>query len=212
MLIFHIRLCAYLVITSVFSSAFAGSYEDFFIALRNDHAHVVADLLRRGFEPNSRDPNGQPGLTVAMQEGSLKAARVLLGAKEIDVNALNASGESALMMAALQGDEAGVRLLLERGAQVNQPGWSALHYAATGPQPRVVLLLLERGAEIDALSPNETTPLMMSAQYGSEESVKLLLAHGADPKRRNQLGLGVLDFAELSGRIPLVRFVEGLSR
>lgn len=212
MLIFHIRLCAYLVITSVFSSAFAGSYEDFFIALRNDHAHVVADLLRRGFEPNSRDPNGQPGLTVAMQEGSLKAARVLLGAKEIDVNALNASGESALMMAALQGDEAGVRLLLEHGAQVNQPGWSALHYAATGPQPRVVLLLLERGAEIDALSPNETTPLMMSAQYGSEESVKLLLAHGADPKRRNQLGLGVLDFAELSGRIPLVRFVEGLSR
>lgn len=212
MLRLHFKILQYLFVAAGISVANAGSYEDFFIAVRNDHAHVIAGLLTRGFDPNTRDPNGQTGLTLAMQEGALNTARVLLGAKDVDVNALNQSGESPLMMAALQGNEAGVQVLLDRGARINQPGWSPLHYAASASDPRVVRVLLERGAEIDALAPNGTTPLMMSAQYGSEDSVKLLLARGADPSRRNQLGLGVLDFAKLSGRIPLVKFLERLPR
>ena len=71
-------------------------------------------------------------------------------------------------------------------------------------------LLIERGAEIDAVSPNGTTPLMMAAQYGSEDSVKLLLEHGADAKRRNQRNLGAADFARLSGREALTQRLEAL--
>ena len=133
----YFRKLVYLVLAVVFSSAQAGSYEDFFIAIRNDNAGGVTDLLRRGFDPNSRDGKGQPGLTVAMQEQSLKAARVLLAQPGLDVDALNQAGESALMMAALKGNLAGLNLLLARGARISQPGWSAIHYAATGPEPQV---------------------------------------------------------------------------
>jgi len=201
------RLIYTTVIIASFSSN-AGSFEDFFIAIRNDNAGVVNGLLDRGFDPNTRDEKGQPGLTIAMQGRALNAARALLARPGIDVNALNEAGESALMMAALKGDLSGAQLLLERGAKVNQPGWSPLHYAATGREPKLVQLLLDRGAEIDAASPNGSTPLMMAAQYGSEDSVRLLLARGADAKRRNQLDLGVIDFARQAGRAALVQQLE----
>ena len=208
MMINYIRYTLYIVVLSVVFTASAGSFEDFFVAIKNDNPTVVADLLKRGFDPNTRDAKGQPGLTAAMQERSLKAARVLLEHPSVDVNALNAAGESALMLAALKGEVAGAELLLGRGATVSLPGWSPVHYAATGPEPQLVKLLLDRGADIDAVSPNGTTPLMMAAQYGSDESVKLLLQRGADRSKRNQRGLGAVDFARLSGREPVVRLLE----
>lgn len=206
------KYIVYLVVAVCFSSAQAGSYEDFFIAAKNDNAGIVGELLQRGFDPNSRDPKGQTALNIAMLEHSPRVAKLLLGQAGIDVNALNNAGESALMLAALKGDMAGALLLLDKGARVNQPGWSPLHYAATGPEPRLVRLLIERGAEVDAASPNGTTPLMMAAQYGSEDSVAVLLDHGADPDRRNQKDMRAVDFAKLSGREPLVKALQSRQR
>ena len=204
----YFKTLLYAVALAAFSPAEAGSYEDFFSAIRNDNASTLETLLARGFDPNTRDPKGQLGLTMALQEGSPKAARLLIGRPDADLNALNNAGESPLMMAALKGDLPGAQLLLERGAKVNQPGWSALHYAATGPEPKIVQLLLQRGAEIDTLSPNDTTPLMMAAQYGTEESVSLLLARGASASRANQKNMRAVDFARLSGRQPLIKMLE----
>ncbi len=200
----YFKNAVYLLVFMGVSVASAGSLEDFFIAVRNDNTGTLGRLFERGFDPNSRDEKGRTGLAVAVQERSPKATKLLLAQPGIEINALNAAGESALMMAAIKGDTESAVLLLDRGAQVNQPGWSPLHYAATGPEPRLVQLLLDRGAAVDALSPNETTPLMMAAQYGSEDSAVLLLGKGADPSRRNQQGLRALDFAKRSGREPLV--------
>jgi ankyrin repeat protein len=206
-----IKYFRYLLLCVVAVAGFstrAGSFDDFFSAIRNDNADVVNELLQRGFDPNTRDAKGQPGLMIAMREHSLKVARALLDRPGIEVNALNQAGESALMLAALKGDVAGVQLLLERGAKVNQAGWSALHYAAAGPEPKVVQWLIEHGADINAASPNGTTPLMMAAQYGTEASVDLLLSHGADLKRRNERNFDAVDFARLSGRAWLVKQLE----
>lgn len=210
MFINHFKKIVYLVVAIAFSPAHGGSYEDFFIAIKNDNVSNLAGLLERGFDPNTRDPKGQPGLTMALLENSPKTTKLLLDRPGVDIDALNNAGESPLMMAALKGNLAGAQRLLERGAKVNQTGWAALHYAAAGPEPKLVQLLMDRGADLDAASPNETTPLMMAAQYGSEESVGLLLARGADVKRKNQKGLGAVDFARLSGREPLVKKLEQL--
>jgi uncharacterized protein len=208
----HFKTLVYIIVIVASFSAGAGSFEDFFVAIKNDNAGTLNGLLDRGFDPNTADEKGQPGLTIAMQAGTLNAARALLARPAIDVNALNQAGESALMMAALKGNLAGAQLLLDRGAKVNQSGWSPLHYAATGPEPRVVQLLLDRGAEIDAGAPNGTTPLMMAAQYGAEESVTLLLARGADVKRRSQLDLSAVDFARKAGRLALAERLEQAAR
>lgn len=176
----------------------AGSFDDFFTAIRRDDGAAITALLRRGFDPNTRDVNGQIGLVLALQLGSLQAAQPLLAARNLDVQAKNRAGETALMMAALKGHAAAVQALLARDADVNQTGWTPLHYAASGPQAgqeAIIALLLEHHAYIDAASPNGTTPLMMAAQYGAAENVQRLLDEGADPSLKNQLGLTAVDFA-----------------
>ncbi len=211
MIIKYFKKILFSIAAIVVFSANAGSYEDFFVAIKNDNASNLASLLERGFDPNTRDPKGQTGLNIALLERSAKTTKLLLAHPGIDVNLLNNAGESPLMMAALKGDVSAAQMLLERGAKVNQPGWSALHYASTGPDTGLVKLLLDRGAELNAASPNGTTPLMMAAQYGSEDSVNLLLARGADVNRRNEKDLRAVDFARMSGREALVRKLESLT-
>ena len=176
----------------------AGAYEDFFVAILRDDDAAIAALLRRGFDPNTRDPKGQVGLTIALQNGSSKAFAALLASSQVNVEARNAQDESPLMMAALKGNLEAVKALLARDADVNKTGWAPLHYAASAGSRQhvaIIALLLENHAYIDATSPNGTTPLMMAAQYGSNEAVQLLLDEGADPTLKNQLGLTAADFA-----------------
>lgn len=208
----YFKFIFHLVLAIGSSFAEAGSYDDFFVAIIRDDASTVRSLLERGIDPNSRDPKGQPALSVAIRRESPRAFATLLARADVDVNALNSAGESALMLAAIAGDLMACQQLLERGAQVSQPGWAPIHYAASGPETRVVRLLLDHGAEIDAAASNGTTALMLAAQTGPETTVELLLARGADTRRRNLRGLQAIDFAEQAGRDWLVERLEKLPR
>lgn len=195
-----------------FSSAFAGSYDDLFVAVIRDDASGLRQLLRQGVDPNSRDSTGLPALSVAIKRESPRAFEVLLAHPAIDVDATNAAGETALMLAAIAGDFEASQQLVAKGAKVQFPGWSPIHYAASGPNTRLVQWLLERGAQIDAESPNGTTPLMLAAQHAPEATVELLLKRGADPRKRNRRGLQASDFAEMGGRDFLVERFQKLPR
>ena len=196
----YFKKAAYLFMATLISSANSGSYEEFFQAVGRDDGATVRSLLQRGLDPNSRSPEGQTGLHLALRDGSPQVAEALWASQALDVNALNANGESALMIAALRGNLAWAQRLIERGAKTHKEGWSPIHYAATGPEPKLVALLLDRGAPIDAASPNRSTPLMMAARYGAEASVDVLLARGANKALRNDLDLSAGDFARLGGR------------
>ncbi len=208
----YFRLCIYLVVVISFLSAHAGSYDDFFRAVRVDNAGTVNELLARGFDPNAPDEKGQVGLFLALQDGSPKVLAALLAHPGIKPDVPNASDETPLMMAALRGNVEGMQLLLARGAVVNRPGWTPLHYAATGPQARAVALLLDRGAEVDAPSPNRTTPLMMACRYGTDAAAELLLARGASLRLRNDRDMSAADFARSVGRTALAARLDALAR
>lgn len=204
----NLKKLVYLAAVVGFSSASAGAYEDFFRALKRDDPRTVQQLLERGFDPNTVDEEGRGGLLIAMQEPSLKAAEALMLHPQTDVNRLNAVGESPLMMAALKGQLDWCERLIERGADVNKTGWTPLHYAATGGHLKIIDLLLEHHAFIDAQSPNRTTPLMMAARYGSEDSARALMNAGADPTLRNERNMTAADFARSVGREPLAQAIE----
>lgn len=196
----YFKKVIYLVVLYGFSVAHAGSYDDFFTAVQRDDAATVQSLLARGFDANTVDPNGLHGLYLALREPSLKVAEVLVDWPKTDANVLNTKGESALMMAALRGQQAMAEKLIKRGADVNKTGWAPLHYAASNGHLALMALLLENSAYIDAESPNGTTPLMMAAMYGTPEAVKLLIDEGADPQLKNQQGLTALQFAQRANR------------
>lgn len=195
-----IKSVLYLFVAYGISVAFAGSYEDFFIAIKRNDGRTITTLTERGFDPNTRGPKGEIGLVSALHGENLAAAEALFARPDIRLDLLNEAGESALMMAALRGDRSWCERLIARGAPIDKPGWTPLHYAASGSDPSIVKLLLDRGASVDALAPNRNTPLMMAAGYGKEDSVRLLLARGADPKRINDRNLSAVDFARNSGR------------
>lgn len=193
-------------------AARAGSYDDFFHAVEIDAGSIVTDLLRRGFDPNTRNPRGQVGLSLALKGESFKAAEALWAHPQLDVDAANPVGETPLMMAAMKGELDWAKRLIARGAQVNRPGWSPMHYAAIAPDPQPMRLMLANGGDIEALSPNGTTPLMMAARHGDERTVDLLLARGANVSARNQAGLTAADMAAGQDRDRLAERLRKLQR
>ena len=191
------------------------SYDQFITAVVRDDVATVRQLHARGFDLDTPDPDLNPALVLALQRDALAVARYLVDQPSVNIEALNAAGENALMMAALRDHLDIVKRLLARGAQVNRPGWAPLHYAATNKGAHalaITRLLLEHHAYIDAESPNRTTPLMMAARYGREEVVRLLLDEGADPTLRNQPGLDAIDFARQAGRPTVVDMIAASIR
>jgi len=204
----YFKFAAIGIVAVHFSLATAGSYDDFFAALKRDDPQVVRALLQRGFDPNTPNAEGQDGLYVALRDGSLKAAQALAEWPKTDVDRRTPKDETPLMIACLHGQIDMARRLIARGADVNKTGWTPLHYAATQGDVAVIQLLLDESAYIDAESPNGSTPLMMAAMYGTPESAKYLVAAGADPTIRNQLGLTAADFAARAGRSDLAQALK----
>jgi ankyrin repeat protein len=207
-----LRYGAYLLVFSWLGHAYAGSYEDFFQAVERDDASTVRNLLQRGFDPNTRDPQGHVGLFLALRSPSFRVAEALMEHPSIDVDAANATAETPLMMAALRGQLEWCRRLVQHGAKVNRVGWTPLHYAAAGPSGATVAWLLEQKAELEARSPNGTTPLMMAAGYGSEDGADELLRQGGNPLLRNQQGMKAADFARSVGRESLASKLDRATR
>jgi ankyrin repeat protein len=208
----YVKKLAYLLVLSSSFATSAGTFDDFFRAVRSDNAGSVKGLLDRGFDPNTRDEKGQTGLLIALREPSPKVIQVLLNSPKTDVEARNSKDESPLMLAAIKGQQEFVIRLIERDADINKPGWTPLHYAATNGHTEVMKLLLDKDAFIDAQSPNGTTPLMMAAMYGSTAAVKLLLDEGADPLMKNEQGMTATDFAQRANRTDSVQLLSAAVR
>ena len=208
----HFKYILYLVVLIGAGAARADAAVDFFRAVNVDNDRTVQSLLAAGFDPNTRNAQGQSGLFLALREEAPKVAAALLAHPATQVDATPAADETALMMAALRGNVDWITHLLERGAALNRPGWTPLHYAATGPSTAAVKLLLDRGAQIDAASPNRSTPLMMAARYGPEESAELLVARGAGRELRNDKAMTAADFARSAGRDSLGKVLEASAR
>ena len=166
-------------------------------------------------DPNTVDARGRPALVKALQHESLRVAQELLKAPGIRINDVSAQGETALMLACIQGRLDLVKQLLAMDARINQPGWAPLHYAVSANHEHsleILQLLLDEHAYMDAESPNKSTPLMLAAQYGSQDMVVTLLNAGADVELRNQQNLSAIDFARRSERQFLVQLLEDVYR
>ncbi|MER5949622.1 ankyrin repeat domain-containing protein [Streptomyces sp. NPDC001904] len=101
-----------------------------------------------------------------------------------------------LFGAILSGDAVRARAVVRRGVGPRwrfDDGATPLYLAAVQGEAEVAGVLLEAGAAPDTESAgpgSEGTPLCAAACWGHTETVRRLLAHGADPGLREDRGTG----------------------
>ena len=87
--------------------------------------------------------------------------------------------------------------------------WSALHIAANKGQLEVVKLLVERGADLNYKHPiTKMTPLAMAALDGYTDIVDYLLSKGADPNVKMRGNVSVLRAVRDSGDTKMAQLLE----
>lgn len=179
------------------TAAVAGTYDEYFTAVKMDAPRELQELIKRGLGPNMVEPQrGYSALMLAIREDSMKVVDVLLNSPGIDLEAKARNGDTAIMLAAFHGYLPLVKTLLAREVEINRPGWTALHYAAINGNPDIIKALLDASAYIDAESPDEKmTPVMLAAMRGRTAAVKMLKGEGADLSLKNADGMTALDLA-----------------
>ncbi len=185
-----------------------GASAEFWEAVAHDDTQKVQTLLLRGVDTNVVHPEHGPAVVFAARERSWKTLHELAGIVGTRVDVPNRRGETALMLAALHGRFDTVRLLVDKGAEVNRSGWTPLHYAAVSGNLELIRFLLEQNAYIDAQSPNRTTPLMMAARHEHPDAVRLLVEAGADPTPRNDSRMDAATYAQQQGQPELASWLR----
>ena len=183
--------------------------DQFYGAIRSDNQLALANLLAGGADINLQDARGNTPLMYASAVGSAEMMRTLL-AKGADVKSKNNFDSTALMWCT--NDLAKVRLLLEKGAEVNarsKQGLAPLFIAASHDgNVEVVRLMLKHGADTKAPGPaGATGSLMMSAKAHDTASSKLLLESGAMAKAKGFAGFTALINAAGNGNAELVKLL-----
>jgi ankyrin repeat protein len=148
-------------------------------------------LHGRGFELEQRNKKGfTPLLNAAFHRSTeVFQALVELGA---DVNAVDNAGFGALHSAAEQGAERIAEILIANDADleaVTKDGRRPLEIAAAQEGTGVLDLLIKAGADIEARDESwGATALHVAAFHGRPKAVGRLLAAGANPDARSDLG------------------------
>jgi hypothetical protein len=197
MIIMMLATMVYIILFQL--SAFKGG-DDWNLVTATEHgaAVVVQSLIEQGEDVNltlQRTP-----LHVAADQGNLEIVDLLL-AGGADVNARDHGGRVPIFFAIRRDHSEVVWRLVEAGADPTActgSGSTLLMVAARTEDLELVQWLIDNGAEINALRTEgrHVTALMWAADKSSEEMVKLLLEHGADPSITNRDGDTALNLAD----------------
>jgi ankyrin repeat protein len=169
-------------------------------------------LLEHGAKPAPAD--GEPALVAAagIADDDAEGVKLLLKHRAA-VNAVDANRRSALMAAATEGHEQIARALRAAGADValvDAHGSTALMEAARSGASGIVQLLAEARPDARVRDHHGRDALTLACQspHAHADTVRALLALGADPKIGGSDGRSALDHAATAGRWDLVALLD----
>jgi quinoprotein dehydrogenase-associated probable ABC transporter substrate-binding protein len=111
--------------------------------------------------------------------------------------------QSELANAVLASDEARIRFLIEKGAEINKPdgqGYGALQSAARNRSDKIIPLLVDLGADVNGRDNDGFTALIHAAQRNHVPTIKALVARGADVELAAAGGFAPLSLAIEDGK------------
>ena len=110
--------------------------------------------------------------------------------------------------AAMRGDRAEVRTLLQKSANVNlaqADGATAIHWAAYRGDVEMARMLIAAGADVKKANRNGSTPLWLASVNGDAAMIRALLDAGADANENLPLGRTPLMLASRTGAVDAMR-------
>jgi ankyrin repeat protein len=151
-------------------------------------------------------------LVNAANKGDLETVTRLLERPDINIKFKNIYGRSSLMEASSKGYFDIVKLLLDRGATIDDKdnaGFNSLMLASQGGHLAIVELLLDRGANVNFTCNIKMTALMRASYVRHLATVKLLLDRGANIEAKDRYGDTSLHYACKSGQsnIPVIKLL-----
>ncbi len=120
------------------------------------------------------------------------------------------SAWTPIMLAAAEGHEEIVSILIQAGADVNaknELGRTSLMFSANYGFFEIAEMLLENGASTDDVA-SDRTAIIAASFNGHRNLVRLLLEHGADQNIRDNSGKTALMWAEERGHRRVARTLE----
>jgi ankyrin repeat protein len=189
-----------------------GRYHSVLQAAAHSASHQVVELLLAA-GVREASPGGFYGTAInaASEKGDDVMLMSLLRNNRNARTAVNHPGGTygyPLIAAAARGDCTSVEVLLERGAQVNQPnrsGTIALHQAVANGHLNVMELLIQKSSAVNQISTVFGTPLHAACRGQHTEIAKILLERGADPSIKDQrLRIPLHEAAEVKGGLDQV--------
>ncbi len=187
-----------------------------FDAVRNNKTNLVGILIEKlGADFFSlRDAEEATLLHMACENNSTNVVELLT--KEHNskpsnyINFDDKNKSTPLHYASNRGHAEVVRLLLEKGAQIDSKEYSgndALCYASYKGHIDVVRLLLEKGAKISQQDNQGETALHFAVDKGHTEVVRLLIESGANISQQNDQGETALDIAIRNEKTKIVELL-----
>ena len=151
-------------------------------------------------------------LVAAVNNNDLELSKQLIE-NGVDVNQIDNSGDSLLLVSSARGQSKIVKLLLDSGADIHAVDSSmkatALHAAAYLRHPEVMKILIEYGININAQGPiNGYTALHDAVWQNNVEGVRLLVNAGARLDIKGNNGYTPLDLGKKSGRQEIVAILS----
>jgi ankyrin repeat protein len=110
--------------------------------------------------------------------------------------------------AAMRGDRAAVRTLLQQKSDVNVPqpdGATAIQWAAYNNDLAMADMLIAAGADVKLANNDGATPMRLAAINGSGPMLEKLIRAGADPNERDMDGNTPLMFAARNGNVDALK-------
>ncbi|XP_067652079.1 putative ankyrin repeat protein RF_0381 [Haliotis asinina] len=181
------------------------------LAAENGHKDVVEFLVDKGADLSLVDETADNVLHCACRGGDAGVVKYILSKNRVDINRRGLHELTPIMMARRCKHREVVELLLSTRADGSLRYYNHINMLLSacreGDMEVVKFVLSQNIVDVDSRGPRKKTPVMLAAQYGHKEVVKVLVENGADLSLAYDTGSNGLHLACSKGRLEVVKYI-----
>ncbi|XP_071104947.1 uncharacterized protein [Haliotis cracherodii] len=186
------------------------------MAAEGGHYAVYDLLVSEGADLSHTDDYNRDCLMLACGGGNLPIVKHLLSLNTSDINRKGHNGQTSVMLAAAGGQSSVYNLLVSKGADlslIDNDNRDCLMLACEGGDISIVKHLLSlKTVDVNRRGGwQETTPVLMAAEWGHSEVFNLLVSRGADLSRVDRYNRNCLMLACKGGNLSIAKHLLSLN-